>query len=166
MRVNGTEGVKLIECINPVKDKWRVRWDIQKNVATESNPNASGVNYEEVEFSRKPSIDEVKKVIISWYNERIDEAILKNFVWKDLPVWLSMENQFNYKAAFDMAVLTNGKSLPVKFKFGTDSEPVYHEFTTLDDITDFYSKAVSFKDETLSEGWKLKDAIDFSQYEC
>lgn len=166
MRVNGTEGVKLIECINPVKDKWRVRWDIQKNVATESNPNASGVNYEEVEFSRKPSINEVKKVIISWYNERIDEAILKNFVWKDLPVWLSMENQFNYKAAFDLAVQTNGDSLPITFKFGTDSEPVYHEFTTLDDITDFYSKAVSFKDETLSEGWKLKDAIDFSQYEC
>lgn len=166
MRVNGTEGVKLIECINPVKDKWRVRWDIQKNVATESNPNASGVNYEEVEFSRKPSIDEVKKVIISWYNERIDEAILKNFVWKNLPVWLSMENQFNYKAAFDMAVLTNGKSLPVKFKFGTDSEPIYHEFTTLDDITDFYTKAVAFKDSVLSEGWKMKDSIDFSQYEC
>lgn len=166
MRVNGTEGVKLIECINPAKDKWRIRWDIQNNVPTESNPNASGVNYEEFEFSCKPSIDEVKEVIIDWYNGRIDNAILKDFLWKEMPVWLSMENQFNYKAAFDMAALTAGKSLPVTFKFGTNEKPVYYEFTTLEDITDFYTKAVAFKDRVLSEGWALKDAIDFSQYEC
>lgn len=166
MRVNGTENVKLIECINPIKDKWRIRWDIQKNIATESNPNASGVNYEEFEFSRKPSVDEVKKVIIDWYNRQIDDSILRKFVWNDMPVWLSMENQFNYKAAFDLAVQTNGNSLPVIFKFGTDDKAVYHEFTTLEDITDFYSKAVAFKDKILSEGWALKDAIDFSLYEC
>ena len=83
-----------------------------------------------------------------------------------MPVWLSMENQFNYKAAFDLAVQTNGDSLPVTFKFGTDDKAVYHEFTTLEDITDFYSKAVAFKDKILSDGWALKDAIDFSLYEC
>ena len=166
MRVNGTEGVKLIECINPAKDKWRIRWDILPNVATEGNPNASGINYEEVEFSHKPTIDEVKKVIIDWYNGKIDDAILKNFVWNEMSVWLSMENQFNYKAAFDLAVQTSGSSLPVKFKFGTDSNPKYHEFTTLAEIQDFYTKAVFFKDKVLSDGWKMKDSFDFSKYEC
>ena len=28
-RVNGAQGVKLLECTNPVKGKWRVRWDVQ-----------------------------------------------------------------------------------------------------------------------------------------
>lgn len=82
-----------------------------------------------------------------------------------MPVWLSMENQFNYKAAFDLAVQTNGDSLPITFKFGTDSEPVYHEFTTLADIHDFYIKAVAFKDKVLSDGWEAKDAFDFTPYE-
>lgn len=30
-RVNGAQGVRLIECTNPVKDKWRVRWDVHNN---------------------------------------------------------------------------------------------------------------------------------------
>lgn len=161
MRVQGTAGVKLIECINPAKDKWRIRWDIQP--VEDSN---TGVNYEEAEFTHKPSLDEIKKTIIEWYNAQIDRSILKDFIWKDMPVWLSMENQFNYKAAFDLAAQTSGASLPVTFKFGTDNEPVYYEFTTLEDITDFYTKAVAFKDRILSEGWTLKDAIDFSQYKC
>lgn len=164
MRVNGTEGVKLIECINPDKNKWHVRWNIMPNTS-EAGEKVSGVNYEEVEFSYKPTIEEIKKAVIDWYNSKIDDSILKDFVWNNTPVWLSMENQFNYKAAFDLAVQTNGESLPITFKFGTDSEPVYHEFTTLADIQDFYTKAVAFKDKVLSDGWKAKDAFDFTPYE-
>ena len=40
-----------------------------------------------------------------------------------MPVWLSSENQFNYKAAYDLAVQTGGATLPVTFKFGTDEVP-------------------------------------------
>ena len=28
-RVEGSAGIKLLECTNPVKGKWRVRWDVQ-----------------------------------------------------------------------------------------------------------------------------------------
>ena len=28
-RVEGSSGVSLFECVNPVKNKWRVRWDVQ-----------------------------------------------------------------------------------------------------------------------------------------
>lgn len=28
-RVEGSAGVSLLECVNPVKNKWRVRWDVQ-----------------------------------------------------------------------------------------------------------------------------------------
>lgn len=30
-RVNGAQGVKLFECTNPIKGKWRVRWDVHNN---------------------------------------------------------------------------------------------------------------------------------------
>ena len=29
-RVEGSSGVSLMECTNPVKDKWRIRWDVQE----------------------------------------------------------------------------------------------------------------------------------------
>lgn len=164
MRVKGTEGVKLIECINPEKDKWRVRWDIQPNTENGSSQSASGVNYEEVEFLHKPTIEEIKTVVLDWFNNKVDASILKDFIWNNMPVWLSMENQFNYKAAFDLSIQTNGESLPITFKFGTDAEPQYHEFAMLADITDFYIKAVAFKDNVLSNGWKAKDTFDFEPY--
>lgn len=162
MKVHGTAGVKLIECINPAKYKWRVRWNVQPDQAEGCE---GGVTYEEAEFSRKPSIDEIKKVVIDWINNRVDDDILRGFTWNDIPVWLSMQNQFNYKAAYDLAVQTSGSSLPVTFKFGTEAEPVYHTFTELSDITDFYVKAVAYTEKVLNDGWVEKDSYDFTPYE-
>jgi len=82
-----------------------------------------------------------------------------------MPVWLSTENQFNYKAAYDLAVMSQGQSLPVTFKFGATESPVYYTFETLDDISDFYISAMAYINTTLAEGWKLKDGIDWSVYE-
>ena len=67
MRIQGSAGVAPIECVNPRKDKWRVRWDIeeQDGMAT----------YEEAEFDRRPTLDEIKAAVLASYNTRIDEAI-------------------------------------------------------------------------------------------
>ena len=113
----------------------------------------------------KPSLEQLKKLILDAINKEVDEKILSGFVWKDMPVWLSTENQFNYKAAYDLAVMSSGQSLPVMFKFGTTESPVYYTFETLDDISDFYISAMAYINTTLAEGWKLKDSIDWSVYE-
>jgi len=156
MRIQGSAGVAPIECINPRKDKWRVRWDIQKADAA--------VSYEEAEFDHRPTIDEVRATILAWYNTRIDAQILSGFVWEDAPVWLSTENQFNYKASFDLAVQTQGANLPVVFKLGTDEKPVYREFATLDELKNFYMAAMAHIQSTLKAGWEAKDSIDFGRY--
>ena len=113
----------------------------------------------------KPSLEQLKKLILDAINKDVDEKILSGFVWKDMPVWLSTENQFNYKAAYDLAVMSSGQSLPVMFKFGTTEEPVYYHFSTLEDISDFYVSAMTYINTTLAEGWQKKDAIDWSVYE-
>lgn len=113
----------------------------------------------------KPSLEQLKKLILDAINKEVDEKILSGFVWKDMPVWLSTENQFNYKAAYDLAVMSSGQSLPVMFKFGTTENPVYYHFSTLDDISDFYVSAMTYINTTLAEGWQKKDAIDWSVYE-
>ena len=113
----------------------------------------------------KPSLEQLKKLVLDAINKDVDEKILSGFVWKDMSVWLSTENQFNYKAAYDLAVMSQGQSLPVTFKFGTTESPVYYTFETLDDISDFYISAMAYINTTLAEGWKLKDSIDWSVYE-
>ena len=116
-------------------------------------------------LSGKPSIEQVKGIILDAMNKEIDQKILSGFVWKDMSVWLSSENQFNYKAAYDLAVMSQGKSLPITFKFGTTEQPVYHTFESLEDISDFYLSAMTYINKTLEDGWKLKDGIDWSVYE-
>lgn len=156
-RVEGSAGVHLLECVNPVKNKWRVRWDVQEK--------GSGVSsYMETEFNHRPTAEEIRSVVISWYNTQTDTAILSGFTYGDVPVWLSQENQFNYKSAYDLAVQTGGGTLPVTFKFGTDTEPVYHTFKTLEELTDFYTKAMNHIQTALAEGWKKKDAFDLEEY--
>ena len=125
----------------------------------------------EIYFSQKvsvyPSLDTIKKSIIADINSRTDEKILSGFMWRNINVWLSSENQFNFKAAYDLVVQTNGQSLPVKFKIGEteNKEPVYHTFETMEEFTDFYTKAIAYINKCLNEGWELKDSIDWSEYE-
>ena len=101
---------------------------------------------------------------MSWYNSQTDAAILSGFVYKDAPVWLSTENQYNYKAAYDLAVQTGGETLPVTFKFGSDEQPEYHTFDNLDELKDFYVQVVRHIQHTLAEGWKRKDVFNLELY--
>ena len=145
-----------VQCINPVRDIWMITW--KKEADEEGN-----LSFLSETFEHKPSLSEVKEVILAWYNAAIDNQILSGFVWKDMPVWLSMENQFNYKAAYDIAVQSNGKVLPT-FKFGTTENPVYHEFTDMEDLQDFYLEEMTYVNETLAKGWAEKDAINWEEY--
>lgn len=119
------------------------------------------------------SLKDVRDAVIADINARTDEKILSGFVWTPdggdpIPVWLSSENQFNFKAAYDLAVQTGGATLPVTFKLGEreDGTPVYYTFETMDGAQDFYVKAVAHINQTLAEGWQEKDAIDWAPYEA
>lgn len=160
MRISeGSRNAKYIECISPKRNRWRIRWDFSKK-----NDSEDVYTFCEEDFDHKPSVEEIRNVIVGYYNQQIDYRIIQGFVWNGSPVWLSSENQFNYKAAYDLAVQLNGSNLPVVFKFGTDENPDYIEFTTVDDLAAFYKAAVSFVNTTLQEGWKVKDNVDYGNY--
>ena len=156
-RVEGSAGVSLMECTNPVKDKWRIRWDVQEK-------EDGSASYMEEEFNHKPTGEEIRTLVMFWYNRQTDAAILSGFTYKGAPVWLSVANQYNYKAAYDLAVQTGGETLPVTFKFGSDEQPEYHTFDNLDELKDFYVQAVSHIQHSLEEGWRQKDRFKVEQY--
>lgn len=154
MKVYSDSYPKLIEYIG--KGLWRVRWNVEQvdNLYT----------YSESEFNYKPSLQEIKNAILLSYNQDIDSKILSGFTWNGMQIWLSSENQFNYKTAYDLAVQTNGSSLPVTFKFGSTENPQYYTFRTLEDLSDFYIKATNYVITTLDKGWKAKDSINWELY--
>ena len=157
-----------IECVNPRLQKYIVRWDVKpyfvKNEET-GEEEQRGYDYHEKWLNHKPTMDEVKDVVLAGMNEVIDRRILEGFEWNGMSVWLSSENQFNYKAAFDLAMQTGGANLPVKFKFGTTQNPLYYTFTEVEVLMDFYTQAMSHINNVLSEGWSEKDNVDWSEYE-
>ena len=116
----------------------------------------------------KPTIEQVKKAVLDDINKQTDEKILTGFVWNDIPVWLSEENQRNFSEAQRIAMIMPEAILPVTFKLGeqADETPIYHEFETGEELTGFYLQAVAFINATLAEGWQRKDGIDWAPYEA
>ena len=138
----------------------RNKWELIYGYDTDGT---SGWTYRE-RFTHKPTLEEIKDIIIAQINRNVEEKILCGLVWKDMPIWLSTENQFNYKAAYDCARDTAGESLPVKFKFGTDDEPCYHTFQTVEELTDFYVQSIKYIQGKLDIGWDKKDAFSLDSY--
>lgn len=158
-RSYGSPNAPRIECTNPRRNLWRIRWDFITD-------NEAGVtSYMEHQFSHKPSLSEVSEVIHQWVNKQVDEKILSGLRYDGALVWLSLENQFNYKAAYDLAVQTEGESLPVTLKFGTDDNPIYRTFDAFQDYADFYHAVINHINEQIAWGWQQKN-IDLSPYDC
>lgn len=97
-RIKGTIDTPIVERVS--KDYF-VRWDFQ----TDEN---GGVTFQEVKFPYKPTLEIIKDIILDVENLKVDAKILEGFEWNGMKVWLSSENQFNYKAAYDIAIQTGG----------------------------------------------------------
>lgn len=140
----------------------RRRWELFYGFGKDGD---TGYNYR-LTLEYKPTIGEIRQILIDQINANTDERILKGFVWKDHPVYLSSENQFNYKSAYDLA-LQDETILPIKFKLGEDTNGgvVYYTFETVDELKDFYTKAILHINQCLNEGWQEKDDLDMSLYE-
>lgn len=141
----------------------RKRWEVFYGFGMDGG---TGYNYRQT-LDYKPTVSEVKYLIIDTINANTDEKILNGFVWKGIHVYLSSENQNNFKAAFDLNMQMGGAMLPIKFKLGEDAEgkTVYHTFENMEDFTDFYTSAVAYINQCLNEGWAEKDSLDMSNYE-
>lgn len=152
-----TNDIPRVECINPKINKYRIRWDFENT--------DDGVSFYEEDILHKPSLEELQNFIIEQINAQTKQNIISGFSFADHPVWLSTENQFNYKAIYDLALQSNGEILPVVFKFGDDKNPIYYKFESLDALHTFYTKMVTYINSQLTIGWQKKDSIDWDLYE-
>lgn len=142
------------------RSKYEARFGIGKDEKT-------GVGYDyRKQYKYKPEVDELKDEIFELVNEEVDKTILSGYEYDGKMVWLSTENQFNYKAAYDLAVQTGGASLPVTLKLGTLEKPEYVTFEDVETFSAFYIGAIKFIQKVLEEGWNEKDKVDWTKFEC
>lgn len=102
MRIETTEtSVKLVER-RESDGLWVVRWDFKPKLDSEGNE--TGVYwYEEDAYNWIPSIEDIQRTIVDWFNKQTDVIIRHGFVWKGIEVLLSEENKFNYCIFADRA---------------------------------------------------------------
>lgn len=139
--------------------------------AYDMQPEADGIRatWHEVYFYHKrdgnPNLAAIKNAIAADINERTTDRIRTGLAWNQKPVWLSVENQMDWKAAYDLALQSDGANLPVKFKIGEqDGTPVYHTFTSVNAFGDFHVAWQQHIHQCLTDGWAMKDSIDWSVY--
>ena len=156
-----------------ISDYAPVRQERSRTVASYGmEPEQDGIHatWHEVYFYRKrdgiPDLSRIKAAIIADINARVTERIISSLTWNGKPVWLSVENQLNWKDAYDRAVQTEGASLPVKFKLGEDGngDAVYHTFTSVKVFGDFHDTWMAHRQQCLTDGWAMKDSIDWDVY--
>lgn len=151
-----------------------LRTDRSRTVASyDLQPEADGrhATWHEVRFYHKrdgtPTLDSIKAAITADINRRTTERITSTLSWNQKPVWLSTENQQDWKGEYDRALQTDGANLPLKFKIGEqeDGIPVYHTFTSVNAFGDFWAACLQHIHLCLADGWQKKDEMDWSLYE-
>lgn len=139
--------IPVLECIDSKRNVWRLRWNIQDG------------GFEEIQLNHKPSINEIKKIIIDWYNQETSNKIIYGFKWRGMCVHLSKENQINYMMFCDTDLF------PINLKFGTRENPIYYTIETKEDLAEFKQAISKHIKECLQIGWSKKDNIDWTAYD-
>lgn len=155
--------------MHPQGHGYYIQWDYQPAMEDDGNGNMveaeHGTCISVHAPYRKPTIGLVRYLVNGYYNEDTNRKIYDGFKWQGKTVYLTQENQFNYKALYDIALQTNGATLPVKLKLGSDETPDYVEFTTLADFQMFYFACVQWINDCVNAGWEAKDSVDYSVFE-
>jgi hypothetical protein len=113
-------------------------------------------------FDHKPTLSEVKELVVSAINTATEEKIINGFVWNGKAVYLSPENQLNFSA------IERSEKIPypliLKINEQEDGTPIYHTFENADDFIAFSQAACAYVIKTVQEGWKEKDEVDWTVF--
>lgn len=135
-----------------------------KFVKSNSMTSTGMCNYSYICYTLKPSLAMIKNDLEEIINNNVKNKITNGFIWKNYNIYLSTENQMNYKANFELAVQTDGKNLPFRIKAEKNGKIEYLVFFGINELKDFYIAMTKHINNALEFGWQQKDAIDYSVY--
>ena len=140
-----------------------IAWDF-KPIVGEDNKETIFAEWVETILQKDASFEEIKDIILNYYNSIIKKEIISGFVWKGHKVWLSEENQINYKSLYDLLKDEGKEKINIVLKFGDDINIEYYKMTSLKEFKTFYIDYLSYIKETIKNGWEIKDKINWDLY--
>lgn len=111
--------------------------------------NFTGLEQWEVDTTKKQQAIEAAETLI---NQQTDTAILTGFKHQGYSFILSTENQFNFKADYDVRDLL---TYPYRVKHATG----YLYLQSADEYQAFYLAGISYIRSQIEAGWNAKDAL-------
>lgn len=138
----------------------RQKWELIYGYGTDGE---SSWNWRKRYLMRKPSMDEIKEEVRSTIDAETRDKIVNRFVFNGVKIYLSDEKQRNYAAIQSNTDITFPLTLKVNEE--EDATPVYYTFATREDFDKFSKEASAYILNTIMDGWKEKDAVDWSKFE-
>jgi hypothetical protein len=134
----------------------RNKWELIYGFGKDSEDAGTGYNYRQ-RFTYKPTLAEIKETIKATINEATSERILSGFVWNDISVWLSMEQQSNFNQ-----IALGSVDYPLTLKLGesADGMPLYNTFNSAEEFSDFHGAVTKHILGAIQSGYEEKDALD------
>lgn len=167
-------GGKLLYCIDPTSDRWLMAYDLKEEPLPEDAPEGTMPSYSYAThlFDHQPTHEEVTELIYGAINEACDEAILTGCTYttlEDTPhrcqLYLNQQNQFNWKAIYDMAKHSGGGNLPAILKLGiSDEDAYYYTITTMRQLEHFILSVFKHIETTLASCWMAKQHLNLTPY--
>ena len=139
----------------------RSKWILFYGFGKDDENSENGWEYRHT-FDHKPTLSEVKELVVSAINTATEEKIINGFVWNGKAVYLSPENQLNFSA------IERSEKIPypliLKINEQEDGTPIYHTFENADDFIAFSQAACAYVIKTVQEGGKEKDEVDWTVF--
>lgn len=167
-------GGKLLYCIDPLRDHWLMAYDLKEAPQPEGieKDAPKSYSYRSHLFDHQPSHQEVCDLLYGAINDACDQAILQGGSYTTLEerphscrLWLNQQNQFNWKAIYDMAKHSGGANLPAIIKLGiTDEDAYYYTITTMRQLEHFILSVFKYIETTLASCWSAKQSLDLTPY--
>lgn len=121
-------------------------------------------SWEEKIFGPEYTFNDIQNFIINYYDSLTKRKIQENFVWKEMIIRLTLENQNNYKTIYD-GITADAINFPLKMRFGKKEEPIYYYFNSKEEFLEFYRDYTMYIRNCIEEGWKKKDKINWNNYD-
>lgn len=111
-------------------------------------------------YRGKPSVSTIIKDICDDIDTRAKDEIQNGFVYEDIPVYLSVENQLNFSSAYSIASIGDTFS-PITLRLSTDN---YKTFNSLDEMRMFIVEYTEYIQSILKKYWSIKDKLNTNDY--
>lgn len=139
----------------------RSKWILFFGFWKDDEKSESGWEYRHT-FNRKPTLSEVKEIVVSAINKTTEEKIINGFVWNKKQIYLSTENHLNFSA------IERSENIPypltLKINEQEDGTPIYHTFENADDFIAFSQSVCAYVIKTVQDGWREKDSVDWTMF--